>query len=272
MRNYAEAVYHVNRGFIVIGLTGYTGSGCTKVASILSTRVKPVLPGYDSVNQHRKHHLNKRIYDKLARVWGDLEWHPFTTIEVSKIIFALAIYKALNSTIDDVRLNVIRKIADKHRTELEALKYFVGPKEDISVDIATKIIAAYKICATLYAPFKKESKVSLGEFIELMQNYGDNIRRYGEVCAGISITAPENLFVLPEATRRLMKAYDKADGARHFVIDAFRNPFEVEYFKRRYTEFYLAGIMRDNRERRDALRTLSEESMFKLEERERGYN
>lgn len=38
-----------------------------------------------------------------------------------------------------------------------------------------------------------------------------------------------------------------------FVIDSFRNPFEIEYFKHRFSEFYLVAVLRDKEERKKAL-------------------
>ncbi len=31
MQTYGEALYHIKRRFLIIGLTGYTGAGCTTV-------------------------------------------------------------------------------------------------------------------------------------------------------------------------------------------------------------------------------------------------
>jgi dCMP deaminase len=104
-----------------------------------------------------------------------------------------------------------------------------------------------------------------------MQNFGDNIRKHGLPWpTPKSEPNPKNIFVLPEAIRRLIKAYRTAEGQTTFVIDAFRNPYEVEYFKRRYSEFYLVSINRPSSERRRALRQLLPEFVDRLKNREKG--
>jgi dCMP deaminase len=140
------------------------------------------------------------------------------------------------------------------------------------VATANELIVAYEKSRRLYGQFKKVSSDSLGDFIELMQNLGDQIRKFGKVPPGNeTVPKPINVFVLPEAIRRLIKAYTLTNQAPHFVVDAFRNPYEVEYFRRRYSEFYLVGILRDPKDRVGSLiKALGEEATNKLEERERG--
>jgi deoxycytidylate deaminase len=69
----------------------------------------------------------------------------------------------------------------------------------------------------------------------------------------------------------LIRAYRTAENASHFAIDAFRNPYEAEYFRRRYEEFYLIGVLRNDSERHGSLaKNLSAKGIQKLESRERG--
>jgi dCMP deaminase len=49
MKNYAETLLSIKRGFLILGLTGYTASGCTTAAKILKNKKKPNLPGLDKV-------------------------------------------------------------------------------------------------------------------------------------------------------------------------------------------------------------------------------
>ncbi|MBF0588738.1 MAG: hypothetical protein HQL53_06395 [Magnetococcales bacterium] len=55
---------------------------------------------------------------------------------------------------------------------------------------------------------------------------------------------PEALTTIPKAIRNVLKAHRK-NGCNHFVIDSFRNPFEVEYFKQRFNSFYMFSISRE---------------------------
>ncbi|RJQ41017.1 MAG: hypothetical protein C4550_02470, partial [Nitrospiraceae bacterium] len=86
----------------------------------------------------------------------------------------------------------------------------------------------------------------------LLQDLGDNARRCGNPIDYNSTFRKENaktLFVLSEEANNLIKFYHHRKRAtfgktvfKEFAIEAFRNPYEVEYFRNRYYEFYLFSI------------------------------
>jgi len=270
IRNYADAVYHVKRGFLVIGLTGRTGSGCSTALRLLTRPEKPKIPGYDAISSGEPPVRDERIYAKLKREWESLNWDRFVPIEVSKLIFALTVDRALRSRRKTETLEVIRRITATDKQRFFALRYLRKPHK-LNKKTSGGLIKAYELCRSLYITFKKKTGKDLGDFIELMQNLGDEIRKFGWVSPSKDMKpSPENLFILPEAIRRVIKAYRIAENASHFVIDAFRNPYEVEFFKWRYSEFYLVAILRDVKERYGGLRSLTENSLKKLENREAG--
>jgi len=271
IKSYKDAIYDVKRGFLIVGLTGYTGSGCTTVSRILKRSNEPQIPSCESIFGQSPKLREQRIYKKLKRFWenSDFDWKPFVHIEVAKVIFAFAVYRALNSKINNLHLKQIRELIKGEEKSLAALKHLIKNRKDYKRK-ASELIEAYKICGNLYLTFKNTVSSSLGDFIELMQNYGDEIRKVGQVSPYRKKPSPKNLFVLPEAIRRLIKAYQES-GSKHFVIDAFRNPYEVEYFKRRYSEFYCVGILRELKERDEALREeVSDNSLSKIKKREEG--
>jgi deoxycytidylate deaminase len=79
-----------------------------------------------------------------------------------------------------------------------------------------------------------------------LQDFGDNIRRSGNAFTdrtfleGSSIS---HVQYIAEEANRLIKYYRNRKVGRFncFVIDAFRNPYEVDYF-RRYDAFYLVSL------------------------------
>jgi deoxycytidylate deaminase len=271
IKTYADAIYQVKRGFLIIGLTGYTGSGCTTAMNILSSETKPILPDYEAIKGFADPNIDSRRYKRLRNVWESLGWKRFVPIEVAPVIFALAVYRAINSKEEDEILAKVRGVVKDDVDELVGLQYLYSGTERTE-ETAMLLIKAYEKCRGLYGRFKKVSTGNLGEFIELMQNLGDQIRKFGNVSPeNGAVPQPANVFVLPEAIRRLIRAYRLTKQESHFVIDAFRNPYEVEYFKRRYSEFYLVGILRNPRDRVNSLtRSLGEDSAKKVEQRERG--
>lgn len=268
MKNYAEALYQIKRGFMIIGLTGYTGSGCTTAAGILTTTKKPEIPGHIILDKAS----DERRYKKLKYAWDELEWKSFVNIEASKVIFLFAIYRSISSNFKHGPLSTLRTISTPNKKSFRNIKYlFQNNVRLSSQNNAKKIIEAYNLAKPLYSKFKKSCGFNLEKFIQIMQDYGDQIRQYGIIQPSRkSSPSPEHILILPEAIRRLIKSYRIAEKKSFFVIDAFRNPFEVEFFKRRYNEFYLVSIHREEKERKQVLQGLSKEFLEKLEKREKG--
>ncbi|UYO43173.1 hypothetical protein KQX63_17535 [Rhodopseudomonas palustris] len=142
----------------------------------------------------------------------------------------------------------VSSAAEANATNLKALTLLRRPGS-LSPEECHQLIEAYEKSAQILRAIKKTT--SLSQFISMMQHAGDKIRLYGGYREGTP--HPNNMIVLPEAIRRILRAYRTAQARRRFVIDAFRNPFEVEYFKRRYAEFYLICLYRSPENRGQSL-------------------
>lgn len=85
-----ENAYQKRREFILIALTGRTGSGCSTTASILNTEQfdaldlsTPKLKEFNSADE--------RKYSIVYKYMSNHHWHPFTIIEGSAVIFSFVI-------------------------------------------------------------------------------------------------------------------------------------------------------------------------------------
>jgi deoxycytidylate deaminase len=86
----------------------------------------------------------------------------------------------------------------------------------------------------------------------LLQNLGDNARRCGNPIDYETEFKKENaktLFVLANEANDLIKFFRNRNREnfqkiiyKQYIIEAFRNPYEIEYFRNRYYEFYLFSI------------------------------
>ena len=112
-----SSVFKETSDFILVGLTGRTGSGCSTTAELLSSSDKMDLPGkseiYKSDSDQRKYGIISRHIHK--------NWTPFTTIEVTTIITAFILEMDFHELVDFVsrELEVDSKDVDKH---LECMK------------------------------------------------------------------------------------------------------------------------------------------------------
>lgn len=86
----------------------------------------------------------------------------------------------------------------------------------------------------------------------LLQDLGDNARRCGnpiDFDTEFDKNMAGTLFTLAKEANNIIKFYRHQDRKKYdklehkeFVIEAFRNPYEVEYFRNRYYEFFLFSI------------------------------
>jgi deoxycytidylate deaminase len=260
MRSGIDALYKIKRGFLIVGFTGYTASGFTSAAKIFLQNKKPKLPKFTDIFSNEDVDQNSYTFDsilkelryrKLKKTWDKLTWEPFTYISVSRVIFCLAIHDIiLNNLNIKIMSSAIQNVKKKPYIQ-EALTLFKSTGT-IDKDIAKKLIKSYEACEAIFTEFKKD--LGTVEYIINMQRFGDEIRNYGRILPSSTHSpSADNLSIIANSLRRLIKSYRVAKNRRYFVIDAFRNPYEVEYFKRRYNEFYLFVVSKSWESRNRAL-------------------
>jgi dCMP deaminase len=68
MESYSDVLLRIKRGFLIIGLTGYTGSGCSTVMKLLEKNEKISFPGLNSLDFN----VDSKVHSKLERNWDDM--------------------------------------------------------------------------------------------------------------------------------------------------------------------------------------------------------
>ncbi len=174
MESYADALYAVKRGFLIVGLTGFTGSGCSTAARILTRKDKPEIPfPYRATFTRNEGTLGERRYRRLVSVWETLNWSPFVSIEVAPVIFAFAARQALRRKSRDKALINIRNVVLADKLKLSGLRFLTGTAPRKEKEFA-ELLTAYRTCWRLYPVYTGGQ--TLHEFVELMQTFGDKIR------------------------------------------------------------------------------------------------
>jgi hypothetical protein len=112
-------IYDCRQGFILIGLTGRTGSGCTTAASILSSEVEnldlpePTMKGIN-LNEERKY---KIVYNFTKKNWTKFKW-----IQIKNIITSLI----LDIHIDEFVEFISDELYNEHITKHEIKERFIA--------------------------------------------------------------------------------------------------------------------------------------------------
>lgn len=263
-RTIVDDIFDERKRFIVLGLTGQTGAGCSSVAELLCSSNFKDLKLKEPINSKYENNDGRRYriaYDFLKKNWGQ-----FTTIRVRDVI----VYFCLNEGIDKFQSYLDQNVksatlnnkdqenlANLFRNAAAAKETF--PLKDKLFESSFSNDDAYEI----FRIFSNEIKPISNEFIRilnkisdshnnLMQQFGNNIRLYGSPYVNNeSHGADIQIFGTANIIRRIIKAYrvhffnDEIPDHKkkcYIVIDAIRNPYEAFYLKERFSSFYLIGV------------------------------
>lgn len=142
-----KSLYSQREKFVLIGLTGRTGSGCTTVSQILSRdNINELdLRSYKTCDYNNS---DERKYSVVYRFMeGENRWKKFTIIEASSIIFSFILqdtYEKLFSFLDGMSQDCeIKDIDNLKRKIVEALRD--APLGDNSIDSVKDEIVDKKV-------------------------------------------------------------------------------------------------------------------------------
>ncbi len=271
-----NGVYDEAKSFLIIGLTGRTGSGCSTAASKLgASSFDFPADGYEGLtkNELKKH----KIIHKYLK--GD-EWTPFYKLEARSIItyhlllldkesFISYLTSVASADIRQEKAIEIYNNLNCVREEILRLHSFNGKVE------TGEIASWMELYFSTLPSVTERLKNNLGgaTFTKLYQESGDNIRSSG--FANSNLFDADKLFNFPKHLNfiiKLVRKFTKSKGAPcRIVIDAIRNPYEAFFLKRRYANFYLMSINTSNSKRLNSLheyRKLSIKEVSDLDNKE----
>lgn len=257
-RQACEAVFQERRKFIVIGLTGRTGSGCSTTAELLSKSNFEEFfapdPHSSSTFESDKHRKYNICFNYLKK-----NWESFYHIKLSNIISNFILEESLenfkNYLIKEIDINF--KLSEnfdnefkKYKNELEKINQ---EKEELQknnlflnfnfneIDLFTKLL-------------KDELKDYQSK---IFQAIGNNVRNSAKPYD--SRFDPNSLYAIPQRANEIIKCLrnNKSPNIENRVfvcLDAIRNPFEASFFRERYSAFYLLSISSEENNRKNRLR------------------
>lgn len=259
-------VFSHRESFIVVALTGRTGSGCSTVAKLLSTEKfeqvsLPTIRNPPENNEDRK--------DRIILNWLKEHWSAFQTIQSSQVILLLALatpsetlsafIKKLAPKADLRKLyEVLHNNYDQHQNTLNTLNDLRNASDEQVRQACVHLQQRLPECSALVKAALNNSEDKA--YTRVFQILGDNVRRSGTPLS--DQISPEKLLVLPSIISRIIKLFrlrNKINGAskNFFVIDALRHPYEIRYLRERISPFYSLAVTTDEMSRRARLLDLS---------------
>lgn len=293
-----DNIYEEREKFIIVGLTGRTGSGCTTVSKILSTEIfeelnlhEPKTTDFDT-NEQRKYQI---VYSYIKQ-----HWSPFFRISMTDVIFSFIIQESFDNLIDKLSGIIGKELAKNISNELNAKfpnlrdEYFYLNKEiskifgtDIHLDRSNRnnLKIAYNILirlSSIQSKFRevmnnniyidKSNNTTVSTFTYCLQEFGNRIRNNGDINPDKEFSGI-HMFALARRANDFIKAVqavNKANNHPTFIcLDAIRSPYEATYFQDRYSSFYLVAVSTDDNERIRRLgEKLSHEQIKALDSKE----
>lgn len=288
----------LNNKFLIFGFTGPLRSGCTTSANMFTRNIHEVIKNYleepdqlnieetykdintglkeyndNAVIEHKKLMLysllkKREIKDVLQSKLNKNFVKPFYYISMSKMVIKYSIEYYLNNR-SDYFDGLFKPIID----EIDSLKIDIDIINIINAqitnkkyrDITTELCKYYDTYLNgidkLY--YDMRQNIDLNRLGIMLQDMGDNIRRSGIPFRNSAYYDSRNVTKIAEEANKLIKYYrnrqdNEQNRKHHFVIESFRNPYEVEYFRYRYYEFYLFSIYTDKEERKSSRGIFSE--------------
>lgn len=277
-------IYNLRRNFVVIGLSGRTGSGCSTVAKVLAEdnvlKLRSLFHGFNPQKIDNNVRKNRIVYNFIQE-----NWKSFTVIKASDVIFYYALMQGFNQFVDSL-VNAGTLDDDKGKYSKSIINNSIKDALQELKDFFTDLHQKAKQCDSyLNSKNYKEDYKQIGEYKNLilheipsfrnslenilshtvkkvlgkeLQNWGNNIRKYNSIVPNIDGNVNEKSpSCLAHKINQFIKMFRVQDKNNReptlIVIDALRNPYEILYFRERYSAFYSMSVNTEEMTRKEHL-------------------
>lgn len=241
-----DTIYEEREKFIIIGLTGRTGSGCTTVSSILSTS------NFDKLNLHQPKNTDfdnndQRKYQIIYR-YAERHWEPFKALSMTDMIFSfilsndytgfqniiidvfsksadlgqkiiselnestsfLSLYNELNTNMNQLIKSgrLIRPHDADSESDLQIAKKVCKVLKDLG-DIKSQMAKVFKKLTYEYEIEENGEKIieKANAYTYFLQEIGNRIRHHGSVSKE-GVFSGEHMYALAQRANDFIKSYN----------------------------------------------------------------
>ncbi len=272
--------------FLIIGFTGPSGSGCTTGARFFENELELYIKNYSAnedainstiINYYQKNADKAKSKEKAAhkkeaglrflrerqyiRALKNISDTNFLYISLTTILHHLMLVNSNSSRdIDHKYINTISHIQSVKSTlcvddaTITEIDNILKDKTPATKDLE-HMLDYFEILEINRDKFRNEN-ISMFNYIENMQELGNNVRSTGFPFKSVSISSNNYFDILSRYAcyylkkhRRYIKDTTTGDIKTYYVVECFRNPSEINYFRKRFNEFYLFSVYRDEKTR-----------------------
>lgn len=280
-----EKFYSLRNNFVIIGITGRSGSGCSQVSKILSNPNFIKELKYDS--SQKLLHAEEIKFDLCYRyLKASNNFSPYKIINYKNVLLLHLIFESQKKNIEETVERIIEIICQygdgyggyenrfgneedssflaelkKFLLENENIINFLNPNEHIKIENWLK-----KVTINEFSDFyTNDFEGFANTFFEIMNRYdvtkrsrlthdiAINLRECGncyQVPKLSEITDLNYIYTIAESINQIIKIIRKANNGKIKVaIDSLKNSLELMYFKEKYSSFYMIAINKSEEER-----------------------
>lgn len=268
-----SSIFSLRQKFTVIAITGRTGSGCTEVTQQLSRGFEENPEIFPFPDEFRLNHNSYRKY-KIVYNYAKINFKPHYPIYYKHILTAFILKYSFDEFIEFLNSDILKEEFKKSQFktkpnftyEINELKKIEQDFLKFHIDAKTLINVAKKNqndLADLYKFFNNEEFINFSEQFnailkskslikrnKTLQIISNNIRGSGYPYK-LDKFELGNIFIIAEVINDLIKAIRDQNGENNteIVIDSLRNPFEIMFFRQRYSAFYTIAVNREDEKR-----------------------
>lgn len=207
------------------------------------------------LTKDKKRELNELLKKReLRKALSSHNAPVFKYISMSAMLLKYTVEYVLDKDIQNSDVQDYKKVIDIIRGKEFSRDKIINIKESIKIkkyrDISIEDWSLYddylKKIDELMEELKTKKDIKPETLRKVLQNFGDNIRKHGNPFNDYGEIKKDSIYIIAEQANGLIKFFrnrmDKENRISHFIIECFRNPYEVEYFRYRYYEFYLFSL------------------------------
>lgn len=245
-----EHLYKLRQDFIVIGLTGRTGSGCSTFAELMNNEefVDCKFPepnnNADADNNDRKYRIS---YNFLSKNWGS-----FFIINYCKILSLIAYREKLREAEELIETTLIEfrgkfTTAENLERELKAINKLKDETDFVEIPDSEEDLYKFFISDS-FSKFHEKFQNALRvdnevNRILILHNFCNNLRKGG--CYYCDLDPKHgSIYKIAEEIKAIIKGKRRSNKNEpcRVIIDSLRNPLEIMFFKERYSAYYTLAI------------------------------
>lgn len=271
-------IYSLRQKFTIIAITGRTGSGCTEFTHQLSKGYEDNDEVFPKPEEFELNHNSYRKY-RIVYNYAKVNFKKYKAIYYKHILTAFILKYSFDELIlflksdflkNEFLISELKTKADFKNEILELQKHkksFEKLHQKACLIINDKK-KTDKELIRLYTFFESKQFVRISELISMilssqsiikrnktLQIIANNLRGYGHPYVGSKMDT-NHIFSIAEVINDLIKSININNNGSNteIVIDSLRNPFEIMFFRQRYSAFYTIAINREDEKRSHELK------------------